>query len=185
MTVTSGPSGAPDTSLDSDDFAAFVAARSQALLRTACLLTGNWATAEDLLQTALARTYLRWDSVRRHGAAEAYVRKVLVTTWATWWRRRWRGEVPTERLPDSAAPDAGHAYDDREPLWAALAELPKKQRAAVVLRYYEDLPDAEVARVLGCSEQTVRSQCSRALAKLRACDALRPSAGTTTEEDDQ
>jgi RNA polymerase sigma-70 factor (sigma-E family) len=185
MTVTSGASGTPDTTADADDFAAFVAARSQALLRTACLLTGNWATAEDLLQTALAKTYLRWDSVRRHGAAEAYVRRVLVTTWATWWRRRWRGEVPTERLPDAAGPDAGHAYDDRQPLWAALAELPRKQRAVVVLRYYEDLPDVEVARVLGCSEQTVRSQCSRALAKLRASDALRDATAPTSEEDDR
>jgi RNA polymerase sigma factor (sigma-70 family) len=91
--------------------------------------------------------------------------------------------VPTERLPERAAPDAGQPYDDRQALWAALAQLPRKQRAALVLRYYEDLPDAEVARVLGCSEQTVRSQCSRALAKLRASDALRNIA--MTEEDDQ
>ncbi|MFL6139853.1 MAG: SigE family RNA polymerase sigma factor [Frankiaceae bacterium] len=149
-----------------EQFAMFVAARSQALLRTACLLTGDWATAEDLLQTALAKTYLRWSHIARHGAAEAYVRRVLVTTSTSWWRRRWHGELPTATLPDRPWYD-DPGIDDRQSLWAALMELPRKQRAAIVLRYYEDLPNSEVARLLGCSEQTVRSQCSRALAKLR------------------
>jgi RNA polymerase sigma-70 factor (sigma-E family) len=176
-----------------EEFAAFVAARSQALLRTACLLTGDWALAEDLLQTALAKTYLRWSRIERHGAAEAYVRRVLVTTSTSWWRRRWHGEVPTAAPPDRAGVTDDPAVVERSSLWPALLELPRKQRAAVVLRYYEDLPDSEVARLLGCSEQTVRSQCSRALAKLRASAALREddlrddsrdTDGTRTEEDD-
>jgi RNA polymerase sigma-70 factor, ECF subfamily len=169
--VDAGEGPAPD-----EQFAAFVAARSQALLRTACLLTGDWATAEDLLQTALAKTYLRWTHIDRHGAPEAYVRRVLVNTSTSWWRRRWRGEVPTAALPDRPSDEgpAGTAsIVDRSALWPALMELPRKQRAVIVLRYYEDLPDSEVARVLGCSEQTVRSQCSRALAKLRESPHLR------------
>ena len=153
-------------SLD-EEFAEFVATRSQALLRTACLLTGDWASAEDLLQTALAKTYLRWSRIDRHGAAEAYVRRVLVTTSTSWWRRRWRGEVPAETLPDRPADEDDPGLVDRQSLWPALMELPRKQRAAIVLRYYEDLSSAEVAQLLGCSEQTVRSQCSRALSKLR------------------
>jgi RNA polymerase sigma-70 factor (sigma-E family) len=165
-----------------DEFAAFVAARSQALLRTACLLTGDWATAEDLLQTALAKTYLRWRHIEHRGAVEAYVRRALVTTSTSWWRQRWRREAPVDVVPDSAVPVAEPGVDDREPLWQALAALPRKQRAAVVLRYYEDLPDAEVARLLGCTEQTIRSQCSRALAKLRVAPELRDYAPPTVAE---
>lgn len=166
-----------------DTFAEFVAARSQALLRTACLLTGNWATAEDLLQTALAKTYLRWQHIERQESAEAYVRRVMVTTATSWWRRRWRAEVPSADLPDRALDDAFGQVDQRQALWSALAALPAKQRAALVLRFYEDLPDAEVGRVLGCSEQTVRSQCSRALAKLRQSDRLRDHLVPPTAEE--
>lgn len=156
---------APD---EREAFAAFVAARHLALLRTARLLTGDWQTAEDLLQTALARTYLRWARLRSVEAAEPYVRKVLVTTYATWWRRRWRGELPTATLPDSAGPDPYDSVDHRDRVERAVATLPRRQRAVVVLRYYEDLPESEVAALLGCSVGTVRSQASRALAKLRA-----------------
>jgi RNA polymerase sigma-70 factor (sigma-E family) len=155
-----------------DEFAAFVAARSQALLRTACLLTGDWATAEDLLQTALAKTYLRWRRLELPGVPETYVRRVLVTTSTSWWRQRWHRKKPVDVTSDDATRPV-------EPLWRALAALRRKQRAAIVLRYYEDLPDAEVARLLGCSEQTVRSQCSRALAKLRVTPELRDYAPPT------
>ena len=179
-TLKGGAVVASQGSVGDEEFAAFVASRSQALLRTACLLTGDWASAEDLLQTALAKTYLRWSHIDRHGAAEAYVRRVLVTTSTSWWRRRWRGEVPTGALPDRASGEGDPAVVDRQALWPALMELPRKQRAAVVLRYYEDLPDSEVARLLGCSEQTVRSQCSRALAKLRASRHLSDHAPRTT-----
>jgi RNA polymerase sigma-70 factor (sigma-E family) len=182
--VDASEGAAPD-----EAFTAFVAARSQALLRTACLLTGDWSSAEDLLQTALAKTYLRWSHIDRHGTAEAYVRRVLVNTSTSWWRRRWRGEVPTATLPDRPSEEGTPGVVDRSSLWPALMELPRKQRAAIVLRYYEDLPDQEVARLLGCSEQTVRSQCSRALAKLRESHHLsddapgrRPPLPTVDEE---
>jgi RNA polymerase sigma-70 factor (sigma-E family) len=165
-----------------DEFAAFVAARSQALLRTACLLTGNWATAEDLLQTALAKAYLRWRHIEHKEAAEAYVRRALVTTSTSWWRQRWRREAPVDVVPDTVAPAAEPGIEDREPLWQALEALPRKQRAVVALRFYEDLPDAEIGRLLGCSEQTVRSQCSRALAKLRVAPELRDYAPPRTAE---
>lgn len=163
------------------DFDAFVAARSSALLRTAYLLTRDHALAEDLLQTALTKAWFAWRRI--DGDAEAYVRKILVNTYATWWRRRWNGEHATDELPEpSPAARAGHGSpqdhsDTSHDLWAALGRLPRRQRAVVVLRYVEDLSEAETARVLDCSVGNVKSQASRALAKLRIDPAL------TTEED--
>jgi RNA polymerase sigma-70 factor (sigma-E family) len=157
-----------------DGFAEFVASRSAALQRTAWLLTGDAGRAEDLLQTALAATWRRWRSAIAEGNPEAYVRRVLVTTWASWWRRRWRGEVPTATLPEpvNGADLAGGAAD-RDAVRRALARLSRQQRAIVVLRYAEDLSIEETARVLGCSPGTVRVQSSRALAALRADPELR------------
>jgi len=152
-------------------FAEFVAARGQALQRTAYLLTSDWALAEDLLQTSLARAYPRWGGIVGDDP-EAYVRKILVNTWSSWWRRRWRGEVPTERLPEHAAADDFATSDRRSALSAALDRLPKRQRAIVVLRYHEDMSEAQVAHALGVSVGTVKSQASRALAKLRDDAAL-------------
>jgi len=153
----------------SDDFREYVAARSAALLRTAYLLTGNRQDAEDLLQTALAKSYLAWDRIEDKGAADAYVRRVLVNTQNSWWRRRRVDEYPTDELPEPpSGRDATADHDLRGALWAALGRLPKRQRAAVVLRYYEDLTEAETAAVLGISLGTVKSTVSRALAKLRA-----------------
>lgn len=152
---------------DREAFDALVDARSTALLRTAYLLTGDWGTAEDLLQTALVKTWFRWHQVRDTDAAEAYVRTVMTRTFATWWRRRWRGEVPTAVLPDGPGVDP---YDDvvrRHSLRAALLELPPRQRAIVVLRFYEDMSEARVAEVLGCSVGTVKSTVSRTLVRLR------------------
>jgi RNA polymerase sigma-70 factor (sigma-E family) len=148
----------------------FVILRSDSLLRTAYLLTHDHALAEDLLQTALAKAWGAWRRIE--GNHEGYVRRILVTTYATWWRRKWRGEVPTETLPEVAD---GAGPEDRIDLWTALGRLPRKQRAAVVLRYYEGLTEAETAVVLGCSVGTVKSQTSRALAKLRIDPALRES----------
>jgi RNA polymerase sigma-70 factor (sigma-E family) len=156
---------------DDDAFSAFVVARSPALLRTAYLLTHDEGTAEDLLQTALTKTWFAWD--RLDDDPVRYVRRVLVTTSVTWWRRLWRGEVATGALPEvtGAAEDRAGAQD----LWTALGRLPARQRAVVVLRYYEDLTEAETADLLGCSVGTVKSQCSRALARLRVDSALAPA----------
>jgi len=150
-------------------FDAFVAARSGRLLRTAYLLTHDHGLAEDLLQTALAKAWFAWSRIE--GEPEPYVRKVMVNTFVSMWRRKWNGEHPTEVLPE-------HGYDAHgdvagaQDLWDALGRLPRRQRAVVVLRYFDDLTEAETARLLGCSVGTVKSQTAKALAKLRVDDAL-------------
>lgn len=155
-------------------FRDYVAARSPALLRTAYLLTGNRADAEDLLQTALAKTYLAWDRIREREAVDGYVRRVMVNTRTSWWRRRRVDERPTNVLPERRTErDAADDLALRDALWAALATLPKRQRAIVVLRYYEDLSEAETADLLGISVGTVKSTTSRALVKLRDTADLR------------
>jgi RNA polymerase sigma-70 factor (sigma-E family) len=151
-----------------EEFRQYVADRSAGLLRTATLLSGDRGLAEDLVQTALARTYLSWGRIRDREAVDAYTRRILVTTYATWWRRKWRGEVPADRLPDAPGPDPYDGLDTAAALRAALTRLPRRMRAVVVLRYWDDLPVAEVAELLGCSAGTVQSQASRGLAKLRA-----------------
>jgi len=164
---------------DDATFRAFVVARSPALLRTAYLLTHDQGLAEDLVQTALTKTWFAWD--RLNDDPLLYVRRVLVTTSVSWWRRRWTGEVPTERLPE---PPASGAVDDsaaKHDLWNAIGHLPVRQRAVVVLRYYEDLSEADTAELLGCSVGTVKSQSSKALAKLQRDTALKP----LTEEGSQ
>lgn len=152
---------------DEDAFRDFVVGRSAALLRTAYLMTGDWGHAEDLLQTSLAKLYRAWPRLSDREHLESYVRRVMVNTHTSWWRRAWKAETPTGALPEEAAPDAHRASDDRDRLRRALLTLPAKQRAIVVLRHYEDLPEAEVARVAGCSVGTVKSQCARGLARLR------------------
>jgi RNA polymerase sigma-70 factor (sigma-E family) len=153
------------------DFAAFVTGRGPALQRTAYLLTGDWALAEDLLQTALAKSHLAWGRIRHHDP-EGYVRKVLANTASSWWRRKWHGEAPTPALPDTAGYDGLAGADDRLALAVALRALPPRQRAVIVLRFHEDLTEAAVAAALGCSVGTVKSQTSKALAKLRLDPAL-------------
>ena len=156
---------------DRSGFDEFVATRSRALLRTAYLLTADHGLAEDLLQTALVKCWFAWGRI--DGPPEPYVRRALATTYATWWRRRWRGERPTDELPDRGDPAETAPVDDRDALWRALGVLPRRQRAVVVLRYYEDLSEAETARVLGVSVGTVKSTTSRALSLLREDPALR------------
>ncbi|MCW2542780.1 MAG: polymerase, sigma-24 subunit, subfamily [Frankiales bacterium] len=153
-------------------FRSYVAARSGALLRTAYLLTGNRADAEDLLQTALAKTFLSWDRIRDKEALDGYVRRVMVNTQTSFWRRL-RPESPYDELPDPGEPDRTAHSDLHDALWTALGGLPPRQRAAVVLRYYEDLSEAETAQVLGVSVGTVKSTTSRALTKLRDQSGLR------------
>jgi RNA polymerase sigma-70 factor (sigma-E family) len=152
-------------------FADYVSARGSALQRTAYLLTGDWAAAEDLVQTALTRVYPRWSHVEADGA-DAYLRKVIVNTWSSWWRRKWRGEIPTAAPPDSATPDTYGDVDRRTAVRAALGRLPHGQRAVVVLRFHEDLSERETAETLGISVGTVKSQTARALARLREDSAL-------------
>ena len=147
-------------------FDEFVAARSRSLLRTAYLLTGDQHLAEDLLQTSLTKAWFAWKRIEGH--PEPYVRKILVNTYASWWRRKWNGEQPTEDLPEGAVEETGEPTD----LWTAMERLPRRMRAVVVLRYFEDLTEVQTAEVLGCSVGTVKSQASKALAKLRIDPAL-------------
>lgn len=154
------------------DFVEFVQARSPSLLRTATLLTaGDRHAAEDLLQSALAKAYVAWRRVRQQGAQEAYVRTTMTRTAidAGRWRTR-RPETVVDAVPEPPAPSrlAADTVDDRESLWPLLAGLSPQQRAVLVLRYYEDLSEAEIARTLGCSRGSVKSHASRGLAALRA-----------------
>ena len=148
-------------------FREYVTARSGALLRTAYLLTGNVADAEDLVQAALAKTFLAWDRIEDRAAVDGYVRRAMVNTHISWWRRRRIEEYPTDEIPDQAVADHAVASDLQETLRSAIDRLPQRMRAAVVLRYYEDMTEAEVAEVLGVSLGTVKSTVSRAVAKLR------------------
>ena len=149
-----------------EDFTAFVETAWPSLYRTAYLLVGERGLAEDLVQTTLAKTYVSWGRVRDRGAAGVYARTVLVNTASSWFRRRsWNSETSTADLPDRpvTAPE-----DDRPLLVAALRSLPPRQRAVVVLRFYEDLSVEQTAQALGINPGTVKSQTSHALAKLRA-----------------
>ena len=158
-------------SLRDAEFSEYMAARQPSLLRTAYLLTGDRHTAEDLVQTALAKLYLSWDKVQRRELVDGYVRRILVNEHNSLWRRPWKKrETTTSELPDlPAEPHSADSFSGSyDPdLWALVQSLPRKQRAAVVLRYYEELSEAETAAVLGVSVGTVKSQTSRALATLR------------------
>jgi len=149
-----------------EEFADLVEAAWPGLYRTAYLLLGDHQLAEDLVQTSLAKTYASWGKVREPAAAQGYARVVLANTAASWFRRRsWRSELPSSTLPEQATDTEP---SDRPAVLAALATLPPRQRAVVVLRYFDDLSVREVAEALGVSEGTVKSQTSAALVKLRA-----------------
>jgi RNA polymerase sigma-70 factor (sigma-E family) len=156
------------------DFATYVRTRSAGLVRAAYLLTGDRQLAEDLAQTALAKVSLRWELVSGRGDPDAYVRKTMVRTAIGWRRRHWHGERPTSVMPEVAVVDPTVAIDARHRLRAALLSLPPRQRAAVVLRFYEDLSEADVALTLGCSVGAVKSQTAKGLAKLRQYFVARP-----------
>ncbi|HEY9337078.1 SigE family RNA polymerase sigma factor [Kribbella sp. NPDC050459] len=149
-----------------DAFAEFATSRHGALFRYAYLLTGDRGLAEDLVQEALVKTYVGWHRLRDPSNAEAYTRRAITTTAIGWWRRKsWRAERPNDDVPDRAA--AGDDATARIWLWRELQKLPPRQRAALVLRYYEDLTEPQTAEILGCSVGTVKSQVSDALKKLR------------------
>jgi RNA polymerase sigma-70 factor (sigma-E family) len=150
-------------------FHEFVTARGRALSRTAYLLTGDHGRAEDLVQTALARTARHWPRVRDGGNPEGYVRKVLTNEYISQWRRRRVAELPADQLPDRAVTgDDANRVAVRLALSAALRQLPPRQRAVVVLRYYEDLSEAETAELLGVTIGTVKSQAHTGLARMRS-----------------
>ncbi|MFF1441161.1 SigE family RNA polymerase sigma factor [Streptomyces sp. NPDC058295] len=156
-----------------DRFQEFVRARWSRLVRTAYLLTGDVHHAEDLTQTALAKAYRSWRRISRSDNPEAYVRRMLVSCNSDRFRKRRVTEALTAAPPERAGRDEGAGrVDERGSLLAGLAQLPPKQRAVVVLRYWEDLSEAEVADVLGCSPGTVKSQASKGLAKLRMYPGL-------------
>ncbi|MEH0826004.1 MULTISPECIES: SigE family RNA polymerase sigma factor [unclassified Micromonospora] len=155
----------------SDTFAEFVTTRSPRLQRTAYLLTHDWAQAEDLLQTALVRAWSAWGRI--DGDPEPYVRRILVNVYASWWRRRWRRvEQPTSQLPERAAVDHVSRVDKRDEVWQALGRLPRRQRAVLVLRYFEDMTEAQIADAMSISVGTVKSQAKRGLEKLRLDESL-------------
>lgn len=149
----------------------FIAQNSRLLLRSAWLLTGNWASAEDLVQTSLVQSWLHWDAIKAD-APDFYVRRVLMNTFLSGQRRLWTRERPITKLPDRAAGDELRSSELRQVIWRALSGLPARQRAVVVLRYFNDLPESQTAQVLDCSVSTVKSQASRALARLRSIPEL-------------
>lgn len=156
---------------DDDEFTAFVHARWAALYRSAVMLVGDRHLAEDLVQTALASTYASWGRIDRAEAAPAYARRTLHNAAFTWMRRHgWRNELPTEEMPEVPRGGTDDARADpsvRPTVLAAVAQLPPRQRAVVVLRYYDDLSVAETAEALGVATGTVKSQCADALGRLR------------------
>ncbi|MFI5842468.1 SigE family RNA polymerase sigma factor [Catenuloplanes sp. NPDC051500] len=151
-----------------DGFREFVRAQWGPLTRTAYLLTGDRSYAEDLVQTALEKTHRKWRTVSRMEAPVAYVRKAMVNTAISWRRRRSFGAVPLSVEDPAAAGDPYRQVEERQQLLAALRRLPPKMRAALVLRYFEDLTEPDIAAAMGCSVGTVKSQVSRGLQRLRA-----------------
>jgi RNA polymerase sigma-70 factor (sigma-E family) len=152
------------------DYADFVRSRTHALLRSAYLLTGDQHLAEDLVQEALARTHRAWDRLERAGNAEAYARKVMYHTQVSLWRRPKVAESLPGELPDRPGRHDGDPADaagTRVLLRRALLSLSPKQRAVIVLRYFEDHTEAEAAQLLGVSTSTVKTQCARGLDRLR------------------
>lgn len=163
------------------EFQRYMAVRWPVLVRTAYLLTGDRYLAEDLAQSALTKVYASWRHVRRADDVDAYVRRVLVNTNANRFRKRRVAEHLTAAPYDLAAYEPHAGLAQRSVLMAALAELPARQRAVVVLRYWEDMSEKEVAAALGCSQGTVKSQASKALARLRQNAALAGEIGRIGE----
>lgn len=132
------------------------------------VLCSDVTEAEDLLQAALVQTYLAWDGIHDRAALDGYVRRAMVNTQISWWRRRRLEVYPTDELPEPAIDDQAGRSEQQDALGRALSRLPPRQRVAVVLRYYEDMPESQIADMLGVSVGTVKSTVSRGMAKLRA-----------------
>ncbi|RHW28752.1 SigE family RNA polymerase sigma factor [Nocardioides immobilis] len=150
-----------------EDFAEFVGARWTSLYRLAYLLAASPTGAEDLLQTTLEKAYVSWGRIGRMDHPEAYVRRMLANTLVSSRRRAWIGEQPTRDLPEVPRESDEGSVLDRSLLWPLVCALPARQRAVIVLRYYEDLSEAEIAGALGCAPGTVKSQSSSAMKALR------------------
>ncbi|MGW0482821.1 SigE family RNA polymerase sigma factor [Nonomuraea sp. NPDC003214] len=150
-----------------EEFREYVMTRGPALLRAAKQLTGHPLDAEDLLQSALTKTYLAWDRIQDRGALDGYVRRAMVNINISQWRRRKLEEYPSDELPEVVTPVEA-CGDVHERLELALQKLPERMRAAIVLRYYEDMTEPEIASALGISVGTVKSTVSRGMAKLRS-----------------
>jgi RNA polymerase sigma-70 factor (sigma-E family) len=155
-----------------EEFGQFVTARGRALCRTAYLLTGDWQVGEDLVQEALTRTYLRRRRLRSAAALEPYVRKVLVSLFLSSRRRLWHRELPFASVPDQVSDGQLDAAENRNGLWPALMALSGQQRAVLVLRYFEDLTEADIAAVLACSPGAVKTHAARGLDQLRKSISL-------------
>ncbi|MEC3980056.1 SigE family RNA polymerase sigma factor [Amycolatopsis sp. H20-H5] len=158
-------------------FDEFVAERLDGLLRYATVLTADPHLAQDIVQEVLLRAQQRWDRI---GAPPTYVRRMITNEYLSW-RRRWATRSVTTSSPEileALSPpvaDPSHGYDERDAMMSRLSALPRKQRAAIVLRYYENYSDEEIGAVLRCGTSTVRSQISRALAALREAESPRPT----------
>jgi RNA polymerase sigma-70 factor (sigma-E family) len=149
-------------------FAEYVSARSGALHRAAYLMVGDVGLAQDLVQEALIRTYVGWSRLRDPANAEAYTRRAITTIAIDWSRRARSAERPSARAPDTVTPDHADGVDEQTWLWQCLLQLPIRQRVAIVLRYYDDLTEAQTADAMGCAVGTVKSTVSAGMARLRA-----------------
>ncbi|GLU49786.1 SigE family RNA polymerase sigma factor [Nocardiopsis ansamitocini] len=149
------------------EFSAYVRQRGPALLRMAQSLTGNHADAEDLLQAALVKTFFAWDRIINPNARDGYVRRAMVNTQISEWRRNRLEVYPTDEIPDQRTEDTTWRTDLADAVGRAVSRLPDRQRTTVMLRYYEDMSEAEIANALGVTVGTVKSTVSRAVAKLR------------------
>jgi RNA polymerase sigma-70 factor (sigma-E family) len=170
-------------------FEEFAAARLPAVLKFAAVLTGDRGLAEDVVQEVLARAIARWQTISRLDCPEAYVRRMIVNEYLSWRRRSWRLVLAGAGTDIASRPTPDHAarYAERDAICAELAKLPLRQRAVLVLRYYEGLSDVEIAEVLGCRPATVRGYACRALAALRvemtgAPQLIRPTGAATVQE---
>jgi len=174
---------------DDSEFAAFARSAGPGLRRTAYLMCGDWERAADITQEALIRVYMAWPRLDRERGVHAYARRAAASAAIDQGRKRSSREVPTLDLVDATIEDSTGRVDDRELLLRALADLPGRQRACVVLRYYEDLGVEEVAAALGCRAGTVKSQTARGLAALRAAyarhggDLRVPGQGTSAQQE--
>lgn len=165
------------------DFVAFVRRRGDHHLRTAVLLTGDWHAAEDLTQSCLGKLYRVWHRLDTTTDPDAYLRRIMVNTHRSWWRARWRREVPRADLPDLPSPhDMSEANAVAEDVRAALASLPVRQRTALVLRFFADLPEAEVADLMGCTPGTVKTHTHRGLQAMRRLIPPAADVNRTEEE---